>query len=163
MGPVSLSGFLNEPELVVTRNLTAQTLTADAIAPYATVLAATERKAEIFAPVLEVGDVPGHHAFIILCPDPVAEGSVNITALERHTHSTQSFLPIRAGRWLVLVAPTSADGSPDLSGARAFVADSEQAICIGRNVWHAGLTVFDKPAEFGMIMSKVAMMVFYSR
>jgi len=53
-----------------------------------------------------------------------------------------------------LVAPTSADGSPDLSGARAFVAGPEQAICIGRNVWHAGLTVFDKPAEFGMIMWK---------
>ena len=84
----------------------------------------------------------------------MAAGSVSITALERHAHSTQSLLPIRAGRWLILVAPTSADGSPDLSGARAFVAGPEQAICIGRNVWHAGLTVFDKPAEFGMIMWK---------
>lgn len=138
----------------MTCNLIAQELTADAIAPYVTVLAAAERKAAVFAPVLEIGDVPGHHAFTILCPDPVDGGSVSIAALERHPHSTQSFLPIRAGRWLVLVAPTSADGSPDLSGALAFVAGPEQAICIGRNVWHAGLTVFDKPAEFGMIMWK---------
>jgi ureidoglycolate lyase len=138
----------------MTRHLTARTLTADAIAPYATVLAASDRRATVFAPVLEVGDVPGHHAITLLCPDPVAEGSVRLSALERHPHSTQSFLPIRAGRWLILVAPTLADGSPDLPGARAFVAGPEQAICIGRNVWHAALTVFDRPAEFGMIMWK---------
>ena len=138
----------------MTQILTAQKLTAEAIAPYVTILSAPDRKATVVAPVLEVGDVPGHHAFTILCPNPVADGAVSITALERHAHSTQSFLPIKAGRWLVLVAPTAADGSPDMSGARAFVAGPEDAICIGRNVWHAGLTVLDQPAEFGMLMWK---------
>lgn len=138
----------------MTQILTAQKLTAEAIAPYVTILSAPDRKATVVASVLEVGDVPGHHAFTILCPNPVADGAVSITALERHAHSTQSFLPIKAGRWLVLVAPTAADGSPDMSGARAFVAGPEDAICIGRNVWHAGLTVLDQPAEFGMLMWK---------
>ncbi len=140
----------------MTQMLTAQKLSAQAIAPYVTILSAPDRKATVVAPVLEVGDVPGHHAFTILCPNPVADGAVSITALERHAHSTQSFLPIKAGRWLVLVAPTAADGSPDMSGARAFVAGPEDAICIGRNVWHAGLTVLDQPAEFGMLMWKAA-------
>jgi ureidoglycolate lyase len=41
---------------------------------------------------------------------------------------------------------------PDAANARAFVAGPADAICIGRNVWHAGLTVLDRPAEFGMMM-----------
>ncbi len=138
----------------MTQTLKAQKLTAQAIAPYVTILSAPDRKATVVEPVLEIGDVPGHHAFTILCPNPVSEGAISITALERHAHSTQSFLPIKSGRWLVLVAPTASDGSPDLSGAKAFVAGPEDAICIGRNVWHAGLTVLDKPAEFGMLMWK---------
>jgi ureidoglycolate lyase len=138
----------------MTQILTAQKLNAAAIAPYVTILAAPDRKATVFDGVLEVGDVPGHHGFTILCPNPVAEDAISISALERHAHSTQSFLPIKAGRWLVLVAPTAADGSPDMAGAMAFVAGPEDAICIGRNVWHAGLTVLDQPAEFGMVMWK---------
>ena len=102
--------------------------------------------------MLSKGDVPGHHGFAILCPQPISGTTVTITALERHPHSTQSFVPIRAGRWLVLLAPTLADGAPDMANARAFLAGPEDAICIHRNVWHAGLTVFDGPAEFGMMM-----------
>ncbi len=77
---------------------------------------------------------------------------MTIGALERHPHSTQSFVPISVGRWIVLVAPTLSDGSPDAANARAFVAGPEDAICIGRNVWHAGLTVLDRPAEVAMMM-----------
>jgi len=79
---------------------------------------------------------------------------VTIAALERHPHSTQSFVPIKVGRWIVLAAPTLADGSPDIANMRAVVAGPEDAICIGRNVWHAGLTVLDRPAEVGMMMWK---------
>lgn len=123
------------------------------LAPFVTVLASTDGKARPFPDVLQTGDVPGAHAFTILCPQPVS-GSISIAALERHPHSTQSFLPIRSGRWLVVVAPTAADGSPDMAGAMAFVAGPQDAICIGQNAWHAGLTVLDEPAQLGMIMWK---------
>jgi len=63
-------------------------------------------------------------------------------------------VPIKAGRWLILVAPKTAIGEPDLGGALAFVAGPEDAICIGQDVWHAGLTVLDQAAQFGMIMWK---------
>lgn len=133
--------------------LKAQPLDAGQLAPYATVLDAPERKARVVPEVLAPGDVPGAHALTILCPTPVS-GPITIPALERHPHSTQSFLPLSAGRWLVLVAPTNADGDPNIAGARAFLAGPEDAICIGRNVWHAGLTVLDQPASFAMIMWK---------
>jgi len=127
-------------------------LTAEALAPYVTVLRAKDGKFTELPAVLESGDVPGHHAFAILCPQPAIGSNVTITALERHPHSTQSFLPIRVGRWIVLAAPTPPDGSPDVANIRAVLAGPEDAICIGRNVWHAGLTVLDRPAEVAMMM-----------
>lgn len=128
------------------------TLSADAMAPFARVLRASDGRFTDIPEVLEQGDTPGHHAFAILCPAPVADQTVRIASLERHPHSTQSFLPIRAGRWIVLVAPTLPDGLPDIGHALAFLAGPGDAVCIRRNVWHAGLTVLDGPAEFGMIM-----------
>lgn len=127
-------------------------LTADALAPFARIVRAVDGKYTHVHQVLEPGDVPGHHEFVVLCPAPVPAGDVTIASLERHPHSTQTFLPISVGRWIVLVAPTLPDGPPDVAGARAFVAGPSDAICIGRNVWHAGLTVLDRPAEVGMIM-----------
>jgi ureidoglycolate lyase len=130
------------------------TLSADTLAPYVTVLRAKDGKFTEFPAVLEPGDVPGHHAFAILCPQPVAGSTVTIAALERHPYSTQSFVPIRVGRWIVLAAPTLPDGNPDVANIRAVVAGPEDAICIGRDVWHAGLTVLDRPAEIAMMMWK---------
>lgn len=129
-------------------------LSAQALAPLVTVLRAKDGKFTEVPAVLEPGDVPGRHAFAILCPQPVAGNTVTIAALERHPHSTQSFVPIRIGRWIVLATPTLPDGSPDLANLHAVVAGPEDAICIGRNVWHAGLTVLDRPAEVGMMMWK---------
>ena len=132
--------------------MTLPPLTPEAAAPFAFVLRAKDEKFTDIPEVLERGDVPGHHAFAILCPQPVDPAAIRITALERHPHSTQTFLPLKVGRWIVLVAPTLPDGSPDVANARAFVAGPEDGICIARNVWHAGLTVLDRPAEVGMMM-----------
>ena len=134
-------------------SLKARPLDAALLAPYATVLVAPDGKARAIPEVMAIGDAPGAHAFTILCPAPVT-GPINIAALERHPHSAQSFVPLVAGRWLILVAPTTATGEPDLGAALAFIAGPEDAICIGRDVWHAGLTVLDRPAQFGMIMWK---------
>lgn len=127
-------------------------LSSATLEPLATRLAARDGKYTDFPDVLATGDTPGRHGFAILCPQPVAGHTVTITTLERHPHSTQSFVPIRAGRWLVVLAPTLPDGSPDLANVKSFLAGPEDAICIGRNVWHAGLTVLEGPAEFAMMM-----------
>jgi ureidoglycolate lyase len=127
--------------------------TAD-LAPFATLVRATDGKFTTIPAVLEIGDVPGHHAFSVLCPQPTDASAIAITFLERHPHSTQTFVPLKVGRWIVLLAPTLPDGTPDLANARAYLAGPEDAVCIHRNVWHAGLTVLDRPAEMGMMMWK---------
>jgi ureidoglycolate lyase len=127
-------------------------LATASLEPLATRLAARDGKYTDIPDVLAIGDAPGKHGFAILCPQPVSGPAITITALERHPHSTQSFIPIRGGRWLVVLAPTLPDGSPDTANVRAFLAGPEDAICIQRDVWHAGLTVLDEPAEFAMMM-----------
>ena len=127
-------------------------LASASLEPLATRLAARDGKYTDIPEVLAPGGTPGRHGLDIICAQPVAGSSVTITALERHPHSTQSFIPIRSGRWLVALAPTLSDGSPDMANVRAFLAGPEDAICIHRNVWHAGLTALDGPAEFAMMM-----------
>lgn len=127
-------------------------LVTASLEPLALRLAARDGKYTDVPDVMAVGDTPGRHGFAVLCPQPVAGPTVTITALERHPHSTQSFIPIRAGRWVVVLAATLPDGSPDMASVQAFLAGPDDAICIHRNVWHAGLTVLDGPAEFAMMM-----------
>jgi ureidoglycolate lyase len=80
--------------------------------------------------------------------------SLPLTALqmERHQFSSQSFVPIDVGRWLVVVAPHAAEGGPDMSGARAFLAGPNHGVTYGANIWHHPLTIFDRPASFAVFM-----------
>jgi ureidoglycolate lyase len=129
-------------------------ISAEALAPLATILRGEPGRLVEIPEVTAHDATPGRHALAILSPQPVAGNTASIASLERHPHTTQTFVPMRVSRWLVLVVPSLADGSPDAAAAKAFVAGPGDAICIGRNVWHAGLTVFDAPAEFAMIMWK---------
>jgi ureidoglycolate lyase len=76
---------------------------------------------------------------------------LSITLLEKHPRSTQAFLPLICGRILVIVAPTSADGTPELAGLRAFVALPGQGINYGVGVWHHPIVALDAPAELAML------------
>lgn len=128
---------------------------AEALSPLATLLKGEPGRLIAIPKVLEVGDQPGKHVFSILSPAPAMGDEITITTLERHPYSVQSFVPMRASRWPVLLVPSLSDGSPDVANAVAFLAGPEDAICIGRNVWHAGLTVLDQQSEFAMLMWKV--------
>jgi ureidoglycolate lyase len=72
--------------------------------------------------------------------------------LERHEFSSQTFLPLDVGRWLVVVAPHAKNGGPDLGGLQAFLADGRQGVTYRPNTWHHGLTVLDRPGRFAVFM-----------
>lgn len=72
--------------------------------------------------------------------------------LEHHPHTSQAFVALTAGRFLVLVTPGGSDGLPDLSGARAFVGFAGQGVNYRRGVWHAPITALDQGGDFLMIM-----------
>ena len=71
--------------------------------------------------------------------------------MERHAFSSQSFVPLEAGRWLLLVAP-DAGGVPDLRALRAFLAGPRQGITYFANIWHQPLSILDRSAAFAIFM-----------
>jgi ureidoglycolate lyase len=130
-----------------------QPLTRDAFAP--------------FGDVIDLSDTPGRtyyeEALGNLRPDARPSLSLSLKPetpdrpfraelLERHEFSSQTFVPIDAGRWLIVVAPHAAAGGPDLDGAKAFVATGRQGVTYRANTWHHGLTTLDRPGRFAIFM-----------
>lgn len=83
----------------------------------------------------------------------VAAGALPLTAtrMERHRYSSQSFIPVDVGRYLVLVAPDSGTGGPDLALARAFAASGRQSVTYRAGVWHHPLTPLDRAGTFAIL------------
>ena len=83
---------------------------------------------------------------------PVDRLPLPATVMERHPFSSQTFLPLKASRYLVIVAPDGDHGGPDLAGVRAFVAGGDQGITYRCGVWHHGVTVLDEAAVIAVLM-----------
>jgi ureidoglycolate lyase len=77
---------------------------------------------------------------------------LRLTVLERHPFSAQTFIPLDAGRYLVIVCGADPQGGPDLTTLRAFLAGAHQSVTFARNVWHHPMTVLEKPIEFAVAM-----------
>jgi len=83
---------------------------------------------------------------------PLTSLPLEAKVLERHEFSSQSFLPLDVSRWLVVVAPSAADGGPDATRAVAFLARPEHGVTYHAGTWHHPLTILDRPARFAVVM-----------
>lgn len=120
-----------------------------------------------FGAVLEGSTVPGRtylsdtlangrpHAPVSLAVATVAPKAtfpMRVTVLERHQHSSQTFIPLAVSRYVVLATLDAAGGGPDLGRLRAFVARAGQGVTYAMGTWHHPLTVLDGPASFAVLM-----------
>jgi len=85
---------------------------------------------------------------------PTLERPIKSQEMERHEFSSQTFIPVEVGRWLIVVAPHAAKGGPDMAAARAFIADGSVGVTYKANTWHHGLTTLDRPGSFAVFMWK---------
>ncbi len=145
------------------REIVARPLTVEAFAPFGAVVSAALR-----------AGAPGRSAnmgtavrFDFCAPvtstRPEARGNLavfrstkkalpfQVTLLERHPCSTQAFLPLACARFLVVVAPTGVDGSPDVDGLLAFACTAGQGISYAVGVWHHPIIALDDDADFAML------------
>jgi ureidoglycolate lyase len=83
---------------------------------------------------------------------PTPDRPLKSEMMERHEFSSQSFVPVDVGRWLVVVAPHAKAGGPDMAGLKAFIATGQQGVTYKPDTWHHGLTVLDRPGRFGVFM-----------
>lgn len=68
--------------------------------------------------------------------------------MERHPHTEQAITPVRAEGWIVLVAPNTADGGPDMARALAVELGPDQGIIYGKGTWHHPIISHRGPGLF---------------
>lgn len=80
-------------------------------------------------------------------------GKFTLRYLEHHPYSTQSFIPMNASRYLVLVAEGDRE-APNLDTVHAFIASGTQAITYRPGVWHAPMVGLDSQIVFAMFVNE---------
>lgn len=69
-----------------------------------------------------------------------------LVELEKHPLGSQAFMPLDGEPYLVVVAPTRADGSP--GKPRSFYARPDQGVNFDKGVWHHPLLALNKTCRF---------------
>jgi ureidoglycolate lyase len=134
-------------------NLIAQPLTPEAFAPYGEVITSpVEHGRQYFEQAFGNGRSDARASLSMVFRPPVDGLPLRSNYLERHEFSSQTFVPIDCGRWLIVVAPHAAGGGPDMSRACAFIAQPHQGVTYRMNTWHHGLTLLDKPGRMAVFM-----------
>lgn len=75
-----------------------------------------------------------------------------ITHLETHPFSNQTFLPLDLSPSMIVVCDAATGGEPDISTIRAFVARSSQIVTYRQGVLHHRLTPIGAQGTFAMTM-----------
>lgn len=83
--------------------------------------------------------------------NPVSSVRLKVERLEQHKYSSQTFIPINAARWLVVVAGDKG-GKPDGDSVKVFVASDAQGLTFTPGTWHLALHVLDRVSTHAIFM-----------
>lgn len=133
------------------RELAIVPLTEAAFAPFGTVVeyAGVEHRQRLASKLQNLrAEARPHLEFVTAAGQTLP---VTATVMERHRHSSQSFVPIEVARYLIVVAPHAATGGPEMRRARAFAVSGRQSITYAPDVWHHPLTPLDRDGVFAIL------------
>jgi ureidoglycolate lyase len=132
--------------------LTPAPLTAEAFAAYGQALEMPAQAGrQDFAARLVNGRASAQPNFALIRVEP-APLPLTIHTIERHPASTQAFVPLDGGRYLMVVMRQELGGGPDPAHARAFIATEHEAINYDAGTWHVGITALERPTSFCMVI-----------
>ena len=134
--------------------ITPQPLTREAFAPFGDVIDMPTEAGRFYDDALGNLRTDATASLSVALKDPTQDRPLGSDMLERHEFSSQTFIPVDVGRWLIVVAPHAAQGGPDTKKAIAFIADGSVGVTYKANTWHHGLTTLDKPGSFAVFMWK---------
>jgi ureidoglycolate lyase len=80
------------------------------------------------------------------------DAGMTVRTLERHPDSSQTFFPLTARRYLVVVCGTTEEGWPDTSRLLAFSVPGSVGIHYFPGTWHLGIGVLEGDGDFLMIV-----------
>jgi len=135
------------------RTIVAEPLTAEAFKPFGAVLEGPPTPGRVYvSETLANGRAHAPVCLSVATVEPKKDLPLRVTVLERHEHSSQTFIPLSVSRYLVLATLDAPGGGPDVAGLRAFVARAGQGITYAMGTWHHPVTVLDTPATFAVLM-----------
>jgi ureidoglycolate lyase len=133
--------------------IVAEPLTAEAFKPYGAVLEGPSVPGRVYVnDTLANGRPHAPLSLSIATVAPTKALPLVVKVLERHEHSSQSFIPLSVSRYLVLATRDAPGGGPDVATLRAFVARAGQGVTYAMGTWHHPVTVLDTPASFAVLM-----------
>jgi ureidoglycolate lyase len=136
------------------RELVPQPLTAEAFAPFGSVIEASDRALQIHInqghairydrlAEIDAADEGGVGVISLFRARPLAEPVLKI--FERHPLGSQSFVPLSGRPYLVAVAPA---GEFDAAKVQLFHAEGHQGVHYRKGVWHHFLLALDAESDF---------------
>ncbi len=139
------------------RELTPEPLTAEAFAPFGSVIEASDDAVMLdinqghavrYDCLAEVDVADGGGAGVISLFRARPLGELVLRVFERHPLGSQSFMPLSSRPYLVAVAPA---GEFDPAKVRLFRAEAHQGVHYRKGVWHHFLLVLDAESDFLVI------------
>src|SRR6476661_1880117 len=118
--------------------IVAEPLTAEAFKPFGAVLEGTPAPGRHYLSdtlANRRADAPISLAVATVAPKGTLP--LDVKVLERHEHSSQTFIPLHVSRYLVLATLEAPGG---------------QGVTYAMGTWHHPLTVLDGPATFAVLM-----------
>jgi ureidoglycolate lyase len=131
------------------RSIVLEDVTAEAFAPFGLLLPAPapgQPRLELSGELVNLRETAKPRLSLAT----TAPRALPLTAaeMERHVHSSQTFVPIDCASYLVMVAPHGADDRPDPAGVRAFRVPGHVGVHYFSNTWHHPLTALERPGSF---------------
>jgi ureidoglycolate lyase len=132
------------------REMIPEPLTAEAFAPFGSVIEASDGAVKLDINQghairydrladIDVADEGGSGAVSLFRARPLAEPVLKV--FERHPLGSQTFVPLSGRPYLVAVAPA---GAFDPANIRLFRAEGDQGVHYAKGVWHHFLLVLDE-------------------
>lgn len=75
-----------------------------------------------------------------------------VAVMERHSFSSQLFVPLDVDQYLILVARDDGADSPDFQTLRAFRVSGRQAVNYFAGTWHMNMATLGRPGVFVMMI-----------
>jgi len=136
------------------RDLTPEPLTAEAFAPFGSVIQVSDRADRVAInygwtdrydrlAAIDVADQGGTAAISIFRARPL--DPLVLRVFERHPLGSQSFMPLSGRPYLVAVAPGDAF---DAAQVRLFHAEAHQGVHYAKNRWHHFVLALDAESDF---------------
>ena len=159
---MTLSSFTTDGDSApVTRTLTAEPATAEALAAFGTLIGGapdgTARLSNFYDQAVLVQKSAFQSALPVelsLCT--IEPRGFTVRWLERHFQHTQAFLPLGAKPFIMVLAPPGPGDLPDPEAVRAFRFDGSAGFMLGIGVWHEFPFALQPATQVAVLLTREA-------